>query len=94
MTYRLSYGTVRESQRRAIHVLRVEDEILTLREVDDLAERMRERLQHRGELTAEVVIVQGRGKETFRLFGSPYSVTRVRTAMFNAAVSWTPFRLD
>jgi len=94
MTYRLSYAAVRESQRRAIHVLRVEDEILTLREIDDLAERMRERLQHRGELTAEVVIVQGRGKETLRLFGSPYSVTRVRTAMFNAAVSWTPFSLE
>jgi hypothetical protein len=93
MTYRLSYGTVRESQRRAIHVLRVEDEILTLLEIEDLAERMRERLQHRGELTAEVVIVQGHGKETLRLFGMPYAVTRVRAAMFNAAVSWTPFTL-
>jgi hypothetical protein len=94
MTYRLSYGTVLESPRRAIHVLRVEDEILTLREIEDLAERMRERLQHRGELIAEVVIVQGRGKETLRLFGDPHAVTRVRAAMFNAAVSWTPFTLE
>jgi hypothetical protein len=94
MTYRLSYGTVRESQRRAIHVLRVEDEILTLLEIEDLAERMRERLGHRGELTAEVVIVQGRSRETFRLFGAPYAVTRVRAAMFNAAVSWAPFALE
>ena len=94
MTCRLSYGTVRESQRRVIHVLRVEDDILTLLEIEDLAERMRERLGSRGELMAEVVIVQGRGKETLRLFGSPYSVTRVRAALFNAAVTWSPFRLD
>jgi hypothetical protein len=94
MTYRLSYGTVRESKRRAIHVLRVKDDILTFLEIQDLADRMRERLQSRGELTAEVVIVQGRGKEMLRLFGSPYSVNRVRTAMFNAVVSWTPFSLE
>ena len=94
MTYGLSYGTVRESQRRAIHVLRVDDGALTLLEIEDLAERMRERLQSRGELTAEVVIVQGRSRETFRLFGAPYAVTRVRAAMFNAAVSWAPFVLE
>ena len=94
MTYRLSYGTVRESQRRAIHVLRIEDDALTFLEIEDLAERMRERLQSRGELTAEVVIVQGRAKETLRLFGAPHAVTRVRSAMFNAAVSWTPFSLE
>ena len=94
MTYRLSYGTVRESQRRAIHVLRIEDDVLTFLEIEDLAERMRERLQSRGELTAEVVIVQGRGKETLRLFGAPHAVSRVRTAMFNATVSWTPFSLE
>ena len=50
MSLRLSYGTVRESPRRAIHVVRVEDEILEPREIADLAERMRERLQSRGEL--------------------------------------------
>lgn len=94
MTYRLSYGTVRESQRRAIHVLRVEDGALTLLEIDDLAERMRGWLQHRGELTAEVVIVQRFAKETLRLFGAPHAATRVRAAMFNAAVSWTTFTLE
>ena len=94
MTYRLSYGTVRESKRRAIHVLRVEDGALTSLEIEDLAERMRERLEHRGELTAEVVIVQRFAKETLRLFGAPYAATRVRAAMFNAAVSWTPFTLE
>jgi hypothetical protein len=85
---------VRETPRRVLHVLRVEDEILTLREIEELAERMRERLQHRGELTAEVVIVQGAGKETLRLFGDPHAVTRVRAAMFNAAVTWAPFTLE
>jgi hypothetical protein len=63
-------------------------------EIEDLAERMRERLQSRGELTAEVVVVQGHSKETFRLFGSPYSVGRVRAALFNAAVNWAPISLD
>ena len=94
MTYRLSYGTVRETQRRAIHVLRIEDDALTFLEIEDLAERLRERLQSRGELTAEVVVVQGRGKEMMRLFGAPHAVTRVRTAMFNATVSWTPFTFE
>ena len=94
MTYRLSYGTVRESQRRAIHVLRVENGTLTLAEIENLAERMRERLQHRGELTAEVVIIQRFAKETLRLFGAPYAATRVRAAMFNTAVSWAPFTLE
>ena len=59
-----------------------------------LAARMRERLAHRGEPAAEVVIVQGSGKDTLRLFGAPYSVNRVRTAMFNAAVRWAPFEID
>jgi hypothetical protein len=94
MSLRLSYGTVRESQRRAIHVLRVEDEILEPLEIADLAERMRERLQSRGELTAEVVVVQGYSKETSRLFGDSYSVARVRAALFNAAMSWSPIVLD
>jgi hypothetical protein len=94
MSYRLSYGTVRESPRRVIHVLRVEDEILEALEIDDLAERMCERLESRGELTAEIVVVQGDSKETLRLFGSPYAVGRVRTAMFNAAVRWVALTLD
>ena len=90
---RLFYGTVRESQRQVIYALRVHDAILDLPEIDDLASRMRERLAHRGEPSAEIVVVQGDAKETLRLFGSPYSVNRVRNAMFSAAIRWTPIEL-
>ena len=55
---------------------------------------MRERLAHRGEPSADVVVVQGSGKDTLRLFGTPYSVNRVRAAMFNAAIRWTPIEID
>jgi hypothetical protein len=90
----LSYGTVRESPRQVIYAVRVYDAILELHEVDDVAARMRERLAHRGEPSAEIVVVQGDAKETLRLFGSPYSVNRVRSAMFSAAIRWTPIDLD
>ena len=33
--------------------------------------------------------MQGTSRETPRLSGSPYSMSLVRTALFNAAVSWT-----
>jgi|SRR5215468_8192193 len=91
---RLSYGTVRESKRQAIYAVRIHDAILDLREIDEIASRMREKLAHRGEPSAEVVVVQGDTKETLRLFGSPYSVNRVRGAMFSAAIRWTPIDLD
>ena len=94
MSHRLSYGTVRDSPRRAIHIVRVHGEILEPSELDEIAERLRERLQNRGELTADVVVVQGSSKETLRLVGIPYSVSRVRAAMFNAALSWSPLELD
>ena len=87
----LPYGTVRESQRKVIHAVRVHDQILELYEAD-LAARIRERLAHRGEPAAEVV--QGSSKDTLRLFGTPYSLNRVRTAMFNAAIRWTPLEID
>jgi hypothetical protein len=93
MVGRFSYGTVRESQRRAIYVVRVEDALLDLLEIEDVAQRMRDKLASRGEIAAEVVVVQGDRKETFRLFGNSYSVSRVRAAMFNAAISWTPIEL-
>jgi hypothetical protein len=93
VSHRLTYGIVRESPRRVIHVIRVLDEILELSELDDIAERMRERLQNRGELAADVVVIQGDSKETLRLRGFPYSVSRVRTAMFNAALTWSPIEL-
>lgn len=94
MAHRLSYGTVRESLRRVIYVVRVHDEILEPHVIDDIAARMHERLQSRGEISADIVVLQGEGKETFRLFGIPYSVGRVRAALFNAAVNWTPIELD
>ncbi|MBX9828644.1 MAG: hypothetical protein K2Y27_27095 [Xanthobacteraceae bacterium] len=93
MSHHLSYATVRETQRQVIYAVRVHDEVLDLPEIDDIAARVRERLAHRGELNADVVVVQGQGKNTLRLFGTPYSVARVRAAMFNAAVSWTTLDL-
>jgi len=90
---RLSCGIVRESARQVIYAIRVHDVILELCEIDDIASRMRERLAHRGEPSADVVMVQGGDKETLRLFGTPYSVNRVRAAMFNAAIRWSPFEL-
>jgi hypothetical protein len=93
-SHRLSFGTVRESRRQVIYAVRVHDAILELHEIDDVAARMRERLAHRGEPSAEVVVVQGDGKETLRLFGSPYSTNRVRNAMFSAAIRWTPLELE
>ena len=83
---------MRESQRKVIYAVRVNDQILELYEADDLAARIRDRLAHRGEPAAEVV--QGSSKDTLRLFGTPYSLNRVRTAMFNAAIRWTPLEID
>jgi hypothetical protein len=72
-----------------IYALRVHGAPLELHETDDLIFRMRERLAHRGEPAAEVVVVQG-----VRLFGTPYSVNRVRAAYYNAAIQWSPINLD
>jgi hypothetical protein len=94
MTYKLLYGAVREHPRKVIHVLRLVDELLEAEEADELAERMRERALTRGEQDAAVVVVQGDSKETLRLFGEPYAVARVRTAMFNAAIGWREFDLE
>ena len=56
---------------------------------------MRERaLAKHGEPDAAVVVVQGDSKETLRLFGEPYAVARVRTAMFNAAIAWREYELE
>lgn len=83
---RFSCGIVRESPRQVIYALRVHDVVLEAHEVEDAVARMRERLAHRGESSADVVMVQGDAKETLRLFGMPYSVNRVRAAMFCAAI--------
>jgi hypothetical protein len=94
MSLRLTYGTVRESQRRAIYVVRVHDELLDPPEIDDLSARMRDRLAWRGEPIAEVVIVHGDSKETLRLFGDAHAVSLARAAMFNAQIAWSPIKLD
>ena len=93
MAVQLTHGTVRESRRRAIHVLRVKGEILDLMEIEEIAGHMRARLAHRGEPTAEVVVVQGDTKETLRLYGDSYSVSHVRAALFNAAITFVPIVL-
>ena len=70
------------------------DVVLEVHEVEDVVARMRERLAHRGESSADVVMVQGDAKETLRLFGMPYSVNRVRAAIFSAAIRWAPIEFD
>ena len=88
------YGTVRETRRTAIYAIRVQGDVLDPIETGDIAERMREKMLARGESVTDVVVVTGGSKETLRLYGAPYAVTRVRTAMFNAAISWQPIELD
>ena len=92
MSHQLVYCTVRELKHRVIYVVRVQDEILEPFELPHIAELMRDKLAARGELMAEVVTMQGTSRETLRLSGSPYSVSLVRTALFNAAVSWSSYQ--
>jgi len=95
MNYRLAYAAVREHPRKVIHVVRVLDELIEPEAIDEIAARMRERvLMKQGEPEAAVVVVQGDSKDTLRLYGEPYAVTRVRAAMFNAAIRWQDFALD
>jgi hypothetical protein len=95
MTRKLAYGTVREGPRRIIHVVRVLNDTLEHHEIDEIVERMCARaLSKYGEQDPAVVVVQGGSKETLRLFGDPVSVSRVRAAMFNAALSFVPTELD
>ena len=96
MTYKLAYGRVFDHPRQVIHVVRVVDEIiLDVAEIDDIAEEMcNYALSRHGEQFANVVIVQGSSKETLRLFGDSRAIRLVRAAMFSAAVSWSPLMLD
>lgn len=95
MIHKLAYATVREQPRKVIHVVRVLDALIEDWEFAELADEMRERvLFKQGEHGAAIVVVQGDSKETLRLYGEPYAVNRVRTAMFNAVVRWRPFALD
>lgn len=92
---KLVQATVFDPPRRVIYVVRVLDEILDYPEIDDIAEQMRGRVLSRyGEQAPNVVVVQGDSRETLRLFGDAHAVTRVRTALFNAAVRWSPLQLD
>ena len=75
--------------------LRILDGLPDYPEIDDVAERMRGHVASRvDEQTPNVVIVQGDSKETLRLFGESHAVTRVRAALFHAAVRWSPLQLD
>jgi hypothetical protein len=95
MTRKLVQGTVLDHPRQAIHVVRVLDEILDFAEIDDIAARMHARLLSKfGEQSPNVVVVQGAGKETLRLFGDAHAVGLVRAALFNAALNWSPLDLD
>ena len=91
--HELKYGSVREGNRSAIYVLRVESDLLDHGEIEDLAQRMRERMFHLGRSVSDVVVVHGSTRETFRLHGLPYSVSKVRAALFNAAISWSPISI-
>jgi len=95
MAWKLVYGSVHDRPRKVIHVVRVVDDILEPDQILDIEERMRQHaLSRYGDQAANVVVIQGRTKETLRLFGEPHCVTRVRAALFNAAVSWSPIELD
>jgi hypothetical protein len=94
MTLKLLHGTVRDSPRKVIHVVRV-DKILEFPAVDDIAQRMRAHILSRlGEQDPDIVIVHGNSSETLRLVGDTHAVTRVRAALFNAAVTFSPLQLD
>jgi hypothetical protein len=91
----LAYGTVREGPRKIIHVVRVLDDIIEYQEIVEIAERMCARaLSKYGEQSPAVVVIQGSSKETLQLFGEPVAVSRVRAAMFNAALNFAPIELD
>ncbi len=95
MSHQLAYGTVRDHPRKVIHVVRVLDEIFDYPEIDQVTEQMRFHMASRhGEQTPNIVIVVGDSKETLRLFGESHTVSRVRAALFHAAVRWSPLRLD
>lgn len=94
MTLKLLHGTVRDGPRQAIHVV-VADKNLEFPEVDDIAGKMRAHLLAKcGEQDPNIVIVHGNNRETLRLVGETRAVTRVRTALFNAAVAFSPLQLD
>jgi hypothetical protein len=94
MTHQFVYAVVMDGPRKSIHAIRVIDSILELPQIDEITAKMRERMLSRhGEQFADVVVIQGNSKETLRLFGDSYAVSRVRAAMFHAAIRWQPIEL-
>lgn len=90
----LIYGCVVDGSRKVIHAVRVIDEVLELHEVNEIAAKVRDRmLSKHGEQFADVVVIQGNSKGSLRLFGAPYAVSLVRTAMFHSAIDWQPIEL-
>jgi len=95
MALKLVYAAIQDRPRKVIHVVRVTDRVLGPEDIHELAERMRQRaLSRHGDQVADVVVVQGNTKETLQLSGDPHCVRRVRTAMFNAELRWSPIALD
>jgi hypothetical protein len=95
MTLKLLHGTVRDGPRQAIHVVRVVDKILEFPEVYEIMEKMRAHiLSKSGEQDPNIVIVHGDRRETLRLDGETHAVTRVRAALFNVAVTFSPLKLE
>jgi hypothetical protein len=95
VTHELIYGVIVDWPRKIIHIVRAVGEDLDAWEIDEIAARMRERmLSKNGEQAADVVVVDGSKRESLRLSGEPYAVSRVRTALLNAAVNWSPITLD
>jgi hypothetical protein len=94
MAPQLVHAIVLDGPRKIIHAVRVVDETLDLRQISEITAKMRERmLSKHGEQFADVVVVQGNTRETLSLFGDAYAVSRVRAAMFNAAIRWQPIEL-
>jgi hypothetical protein len=93
MTGKLLHGTIADSPRRPIHVL-VVDKLLQFPEVSDIADKMRGHLLSKhGDQNPNVVVVHGHSGN-LHLVGESHAVARVRTALFNAAVTLTPLSLD
>jgi hypothetical protein len=95
MTLKLLHGTVRDGPRQVIHVVLVVDKILEFPEVDNVVENVRAHiLSKSGEQDPNIVIVHGDRRETLHLVGETHAVTRVRAALFNVAVTFSPLKLE
>jgi hypothetical protein len=89
------YGVVSDRSRHVIHAVRILDIIPDFPQIEEIAERMRSRMLARhGEQMPNIVVIVGNSRETLRLFGETHAVGLVRSALFNAAVSWSPLQLD